>query len=431
MRTVVENAVCPGCGCLCDDIVLEIEDAREVSRDSSVTISPRVLHIRRACLNGRAVFTGYDPSPRPPLVMGAETAWDIAISEAARVLVAAQSPFIFGLSSTSTEAQRKAVELAAELRASIDTTSSVCHGPTSLATQVVGLPGCTLGEVRNRADLVIFWGCNPAVSHPRHFDRYSLPRGKRTSRTCVVVDVRPTPTAQIADTFLQIQPGSDYEILATMRALAQGKEVAAKEVGGVPLSLWQQLVGQMRSCRFGVVFFGLGLTTSPGRDLNVGELVALVAELNQHTRFSALPMRGHGNVAGADEVLTWQTGYPFAVSFSARFPRYGPGEFSAVDMLANDEVDAVLVIASDPLLHLPDRAARRLRAIPVVVLDPRPSQTAQVARVFLPTACYGLDASGTFYRMDGVPILLRAALPPQRPSDEQVLDQMLKAVRAC
>lgn len=431
MRTVVENAVCPGCGCLCDDILLEIEDAREASRRSALASSPRVSRARRACVNGRAFFAGYDPSPRSPLVMGAEAAWDAAIAEAARILLAARSPLIFGLSSTASEAQRKAVELAEQLRASIDTTSSVCHGPTSLAIQAVGLPGCTLGEVRNRADLVIFWGCNPAVSHPRHFDRYSLPRGKRTSRTCVVVDVRPTPTAQMADTFLQIQPGSDYEILATMRALAQGKEVAAKEVGGVSLAHWQQLVGQMKSCRFGVLFFGLGLATSPGRDLNVSELAALVTELNQRTRFSALPMRGHGNVAGADELLTWQTGYPFAVNFATGFPRYGPGEFSAVDMLANGEVDAVLVVASDPLLHFPDGAARHLRAIPVVVLDPRPSQTAQVARVFLPTACYGLDAAGTFYRMDGVPIRLRAVLPPQRPSDEQVLDQMLKAVRAC
>ena len=25
----------------------------------------------------------------------------------------------------------------------------------------------TLGEIKNRADLVIFWGCHPAASHPR------------------------------------------------------------------------------------------------------------------------------------------------------------------------------------------------------------------------------------------------------------------------
>ena len=33
---------------------------------------------------------------------------------------------------------------------------------------------CTLGEVKNRADLLIYWGGNPAECHPRHFTRYTL-----------------------------------------------------------------------------------------------------------------------------------------------------------------------------------------------------------------------------------------------------------------
>ena len=52
----------------------------------------------------------------------------------------------------------EAIELADLLGAIVDTTSSVCHGPTGLAMQAVGEPTATLGEVRNRADLLIFWG---------------------------------------------------------------------------------------------------------------------------------------------------------------------------------------------------------------------------------------------------------------------------------
>jgi formylmethanofuran dehydrogenase subunit B len=448
MTTVMDHVVCPSCGCLCDDIAIEVNDGH-------------VVQARHACANGRSFFSHYDPSPRQPTVAGqvgtpplglrpgGRTAysllgdgprpdrysvpplggWEAAIAEAARILTQADSPLIFGLSSTATEAQRKAVELADRLGATIDSTSSVCHGPAVLAMQAVGLPGCTLGEVRNRADLVIFWGCNPAVSHPRHFARYSLPREGRGSRKAIVVDVRPTASAQVADTFLQVEPGSDYEVLTTLRALVQGKTVAAEAIGGVAVARWQELATQMKSCHFGVIFAGLGLTMSPGRDLNVSELIMLVAELNASTHFSAIPMRGHGNVAGADQVLTWQSGYPFAVHYGRGYPRYGPGEFSAVDVLARGECDAALIIASDPLAHLPHAAAQRLREIPVIVLDPRQTLTAQVARVVLPTACYGVDAAGTFYRMDGVPIRLRAVLPRARPTDEQVLDRLLSATR--
>jgi len=181
----------------------------------------------------------------------------------------------------------------------------------------------------------------------------------------------------------------------------------------------------MKGCRYGVVFFGLGLTMSRGRDLNVAELLALVSELNQYTRFAAVPMRGHGNVAGADQVLTWQTGFPFGLSFARGYPQYGPGEHTAVDLLARHEVDAALVVASDPLAHLPALAAAHLRSIPMVVLDPGDSLTAQAARLVLPTAQYGIGAAGTAYRMDNVPIPLKRVLEATRPTDEEVLEAIV------
>lgn len=421
MSTVFEHIVCSFCGCLCDDLSVEVENEQ-------------IVKVRRACGNGRGFFTDYDPTPRPPLVDGQAVSWKEAIEEAARILNTSDSPLIYGLSSTSTEAQRKSVALADRIGAIIDSTSSVCHGPTGLAMQTVGEPTCTLGEVRNRSDLLIFWGCNPLVSHTRHFARYSvMPKGTftpegRKSRTIVVVDVRPTQSTKMADIFLQVKPGEDFAVLTALRALVKGKTLDVDTVGGVSIAQLEQLAEKARDARFGVFFMGMGLTQTPGRDMNVGELFTLVAELNRYARFSVIPMRGHGNVAGADQVLTWQSGFPFAVSYARGYPQYGPGEFSAVDVLARGEADAALILSSDPVAHFPVAAARHLERIPTIVLDPVPTLTTKVARVFLPTACYGVDAAGTAYRMDGVPIRLRPVLPLNRPTDEQVLDQMIEKV---
>ena len=55
---------------------------------------------------------------------------------------------------------------------------------------------CTLGEVKNRADFIIYWGGNPAECHPRHFSKYTITqKGKfipegRKGRTMVLVDIR-------------------------------------------------------------------------------------------------------------------------------------------------------------------------------------------------------------------------------------------------
>ena len=198
-------------------------------------------------------------------------------------------------------------------------------------------------------------------------------------------------------------------------------------MAGVPIEQVVDLANQMKEARFGVVFFGLGLTQSDGRHMNIDAAVGLVAELNRHTKFLLTPMRGHYNVGGANTVTTWQTGYPYAVDFSRGYPRYNPGEYTSVDLLAGGEADAALVIASDPVSNFPADAARHLAKIPVVTLEQKTTPTTMVSRVVIPVATAGLEAEGTAYRMDGVPIRLRKLFepPPGVRSDEEVLTMIL------
>ena len=87
---------------------------------------------------------------------------------------------------------------------------------------------CTLGEVKNRADFIIYWGGNPAECHPRHFTKYTLTqKGKfvpngRKDRTMVLVDIRETPSAKAADIFLQVRPGKDFEVAHHPAGAGQG-----------------------------------------------------------------------------------------------------------------------------------------------------------------------------------------------------------------
>ena len=264
------------------------------------------------------------------------------------------------------------------IHGTIDTTTSVCHGPSGIAFQGIGESTATLGEIRNRADLVIYWGGNPAASHPRHFTRYAVtPKGMytpngRKDRTVVLVDVRKTPSANAADINIRVKPGKDFELLWALRALVKGRRLAQdiEERTGVAQETLEDLVARMKNCKYGVLFFGMGLTMTRGRHFNSGALLALATDLNEFTHFVAKPMRGHGNVTGADNVVSWQTGYPFGVNFSRGFPRFNPGEFTTVDTLSRGEADAALIIASDPAGNFPSgrsstwAASRLLRSMP-------------------------------------------------------------------
>ena len=176
-------------------------------------------------------------------------------------------------------------------------------------------------------------------------------------------------------------------------------------------------------------FLAFGREMTRGKHLNVEAVLALARDMNKYTRFTAKPMRGHGNVTGADNVVTWQTGYPFGVNLNRGYPRFNPGEFTTSDVLSRGEADAALIIASDPMSNFNQAARDHLRKIPSIVLDPKLSETAKVATVAFTTSVYGINTSGTVYRMDDVPLYLRPAFDSPFPSDLVVLQALEKRVK--
>ncbi|HDJ05101.1 MAG TPA: formylmethanofuran dehydrogenase subunit B [Candidatus Bathyarchaeota archaeon] len=251
-------------------------------------------------------------------------------------------------------------------------------------------------------------------------------------RKVVVVDIRRTRTADLADHFIQVKPGKDYEVLQALRALIRDEELDVDEVGGVPVETLEELADLMIGCRLGIIFFGLGLTMSEGKLRNVDAAISLTRDLNRYTKFLIMPMRGHFNVTGANVVFTWQTGYPYAVDFSQGYPRYNPGETSVVDILLRGDSDAALVIASDPVATFPKAAVENLVKNPLIVITPDVTPTSLVADVVLPSTFVGIETSGTTYRMDHVPLPLKKVVEPPEGCvpDEELLRMILREVRA-
>ncbi len=410
------DVACTVCGCVCDDLTLTFDGDQLVAAE-------------RACDLARPWLFGLNAArPASARVHGKSATYDAAIAEAAQLLRASRAPLIYGLSRSSTPGQRAAVSLADQLGAIVDTTASIGHGPSIMAIQEVGESTSSLGEVAQRADLVLFWGADPAVTHPRHFERYSLeprspflPNG-RADRHVVVIDIEPTATTAIADEVLLVQPGRDFEMISALRMLIRDPDATPAVDCGLPLDRLRALAQRMQNCRYGAVFFGLGIALPHLGHLTVAALLELVADLNAHTRFIARRLRVSGDVSGADSVLCWQTGFPFGVDLSRGCPRYNPGEFTTEDLLERREVDACVIVGSRNLPTLSDAALETLRSLPTIVLDAPNTPPPDIdPTVQFTTAVYGIHASGTAYRMDEVPIPLRKLVDSPYLTDAEVL----------
>jgi len=112
--SVVKNATCTFCGCVCDDIELHAD-------------TDRIVKAKNACSLGEAWFKHHTAERAYPdaLVDGKPASLDEAVEAAAQLLHQADMPLVYGLSNITCEAQREAVALAETIGGVVDSHTSL------------------------------------------------------------------------------------------------------------------------------------------------------------------------------------------------------------------------------------------------------------------------------------------------------------------
>ncbi|NOX54814.1 MAG: formylmethanofuran dehydrogenase subunit B [Planctomycetes bacterium] len=408
------DVVCVGCGCLCDDICVTVRDNRVVEADP-------------LCELGRALFFAQPAESKPAaFVDGHSAEYDEAIDRAADVLRAAQAPLVCGLCEATCEAQQAAVALADRIGAIIDPIGSDPRSSFLTAVQQVGLATCTLGELRHRADRFLLWRANPAVTHPRFFQRY----GPQANVTLLVIDEHPTDTARVADEFLLLRADGDFDLVWALRAVLHGLALPhdTERRTGLPLTTIRRLAEFLQTATYGVVVLGGGWGSGRCDHLTIEAILVLVRELNRFRPWRVVPLVNPANQTGAENVLAWSTGYPAAVDLRGGCPRANPGEFSAVDVLSRGEVDAAVIVGAGSPGRVPAAARSRLATLATIVIGGDVRSMTPAPTVAFPTARPGLEAGGIVHRMDGVPLSLRPVLSASHKTDAQVLDDIKRRI---
>ena len=410
----LEHVTCLGCGCGCDDLTVTVQDGR-------------IVEAIPACPVGRAWF-GDGSAPWEVLRAGKPASFEEALTEAATILAKSQRRLLVYLApDVTSQAQRAAVTLADLLRATVDSATSDAAAGGLLAAQRRGRATATLGEIRNRGDVLLFWGVDPNQRYPRFLSRYALepagtqvPEG-RAGRFVIAVNVGADKGPAGADLTITLEPSEEIAALSLMRAAALDRPAHDLSPN---LARAVALVGRLTGARYAVLVHDAEPTAVPRNPLRVEGLIALVQTLNGPTRAALSSLRAGGNRPGAEAVLTWQTGYPFAVDHSRGYPRYTPGD-RGLDRLTRGGFTAALVVGSP---DLGEEVASALGGIDTVVIGPRATQAPFTSRVAIDTGVAGIHEAGTAYRMDEVPLALRPPLTAQR-SAVQTLQALTEAVR--
>jgi formylmethanofuran dehydrogenase subunit B len=407
---------CLGCGCACDDLTVQVADGR-------------IVGVAPPCPLAREWF-GDGQVPSRTLAAGVDATLDAALAAAAEVLTGAAGRGLVVLApEVSVETYRATLALADTLRLAVDTATSAPAVAGLLAAQRRGRAAATLGEIRNRADVVLFWGVDPVTRYPRYLSRYALePVGThvalgRAGRSVISLSVGADRGPAAADVSLALSVEDEIAALSVMRAVALGNSLG--DLPG-PLQAAADAAGRLAAARYAVIVHDAEPGSEPARDPYRAEgLIALTQALNGPTRAALSSLRAGGNRSGAEAVLTWQTGFPLAVSFAAGYPRYAPADRGRA--AGSGSPAPILVVGSAAALGeaLVASAARA----PTIVIGPRASQATFPTRVAIDTGVAGIHEGGMAYRMDDVPLPLQPPLAAGRTA-AAVVTALLAAVRS-
>ena len=405
---VLQSVTCLGCGCGCDDLTVRVQAGRIAELSPPCSVAER--------------WFGDGSVPREIRVEGQPATIENAIEAAAAILSGAARPMVLLAPDLTTEAQRVAIAVGDALRAEVDGATSDSAAAGILAGQRRGRAAATLGEIRNRADVVLFWAVDPSERYPRYLERYA-PAASATHvhrRALMSVSVGSDRGPRQAEITAEFTPGEEVDALAVMQAT-----VRRQRLGELPERLRPAATIAERLLEG--TYVAIVHDAESGREERDAQrtesLVALAQALNGPTRAALSSLRAGGNRSGAEAALTWQTGYPMRVSFREGHPRAQPAS-SGLARLRSGGADAVLVAGAVAALESPGLAPDRC---PTVVIGPGASSAAG-ARVAIDTGIAGIHEPGTGYRMDDVPLPLSPMLESPRSAAE-TLGLLLGALR--
>jgi formylmethanofuran dehydrogenase subunit B len=384
-------------------------------------LSGETVHLRPACSLGAQWFSERvrRPAHLPDATIDGEPAdVEAALARAAELLRRARRPLVYGFDGATVEDARAAVALADQLGALVVTDSAGTPWPGAPALPLRGVTTATLGEIRDRSRLVIIWGEDPEATHPRLLERLRLggdaPAASAARRTLVVIDDRDTATAQRADLWLQWPRERDLEALVTLHALQRKVALAAGDLDAQLGGLLER-IGDVPHVSF---VYGPALTSGDGGQRRALALHELTRALSHERHVVTLALTRAPGTTGAQDALTWQTGYAGNVDLASGHPELHTATHSLQDA---DDVDVAVRIDGAPA-----RLAAGVAEIALGSLPPR--RTGAGPEVSIRTAAPGVEAEGIAHRLDGVPLSLQAPRPAGAPTVAALLTRLLAEV---
>jgi formylmethanofuran dehydrogenase subunit B len=267
----------------------------------------------------------------------------VTVEASAARLHAARRVLVTGFQGVGTDVVVAACDLAEAIGAAIDASDPEASRPAAPTIARVGEVTADRDELRDRADLVVVWFCDPEAACPGFMARHvTAPLAVPAARRTLAVG-GPLPAAP---------PGTEHVALDRDAAIEAARLVQHMLVHGDPPSNAEPaLAAACRTLHAAIdQATCVGFVTDDSSDsvgLESWSLVHLVRTIAHRKPAFEIPLRPRA--AAFDAVCTWRYGAAGAIARADRDGgEFQPGEASAMQLIERGEVDAVVVVGGLP-----------------------------------------------------------------------------------
>ncbi|MDI6799038.1 MAG: molybdopterin-dependent oxidoreductase, partial [Candidatus Aenigmarchaeota archaeon] len=472
-------SVCPYCGVGCG-IEIEVESGRivKITPQKGHPVSKGKLCIKGASLLG--VVNSPERLKYPMIKRNGKferISWDKALETVAKELLRIRDTYgknsiaIFSSTKCTNEENYLIQKFARVVIGTnnIDNSTRLCHASTLTGLyEILGKSAMTNSyEDLAKADCILAFGVNPAVTQPIGFER--ILELKRHGGKLVVIDVRRSETAERTDIFLQIKPNTDIVLAAGLLKVileeklekrdfinerTAGFDELVKSLGKFDLKTVSEITGIKEEAirevallyakaERAAILLGMGITQQSNGVENILALTDLALATGNFGRpgTGINPLRGCNNVQGACDTGALPNVYPGYSSLVQetieKFEKLwkvkglpmskGLTEVEAIEAIP-ERIVGMYIIGENPILCLPDsnRVEKNLKNLQfLVVQDIFMTETAKLASIVLPAADFA-EKTGTFTSSERrVQLINKAVDPPEEAKEDWVIIKLL------
>jgi len=479
--------ICPYCGAGCG-ILLAAKDGNAVG---TMPWSRHQISEGRLCIKGWNAhqFIGHQDRLKKPLIKDngsfREATWDEALNLVANKLKEIKGkdgPDAIAVLSSAKCTNEENYLIQKFARAvigtnNVDHCARLCHASTVAGLLAAFGSGAMTNSIADlgQADCIFIIGSDTTAQHPLIATRVIM--AKERGAKIIIADPKGIQLCNVADVYLQQNPGSDVALLNGMMKVIIDQGLEDKEfiqertegfqellqtihdypldkverITGVPAADIEKAALIYAEAKSSAILFAMGITQhSTGTDnvMSIANLAMLTGNVGR-AGSGINPLRGQNNVQGACDMGALPNVFPGyqAVTDAEKRAKiaevWGVAELpsqvglTVVEMInaaSEGKVKAMYITGENPMVSDPDighvkQGLENLQFL--VVQDIFLTETAKLADVVLPSACWA-EKEGTFTNTERRVQRIRRAIDPPGESrpDWEIVCELARVVGA-